>query len=115
MKSNWRIVGVTIGKMNYIFQYDERLGICVPELFKKWESYSEKTQAKILFEWENIRGQIPDRIKEIEKVITEKQDLLNNEEDFEKSCQINAEIANYASIINDLWIWFRSTDQFDNR
>lgn len=97
--------------MCYDFRFDERLGIRLPTLLNTWETYSKKTQGKILFEWEQIRGQIPDRIKEIENMINKKQEMLSNEEDFELSCQINEEIANHASIINDLWIWFRATNK----
>lgn len=93
--------------MDYKFQYDKRLRISIPVLCKNWSEYPENIQAEILLQWERERGRIPERIRELEKIIREKQTLLNHEEDFEKSCQLNAEIAELASIINDLWIWYR--------
>jgi hypothetical protein len=93
--------------MEQYFIYDERLGIPLPKLEKEWEDYSEDEQHAILLRWENIRGTIPDRIAELEKIINEKQDQLSDENDFERSCRLNSEIAELASIINDLWIWYR--------
>ena len=55
-------------------------------------------------------GLIPDRIISLEEIINTKQAQLSNETNFELSCQLNHEIADLASIINDLWLWFR-TDQ----
>ncbi len=55
---------------------------------------------------------IPDRIKELEHYINAKQHHLNNEEDFEISCKLNSEIADLASIINDLWLWYRLTQMY---
>ena len=66
-------------------------------------------QHAILLKWEQVRGKIPDRIKELEHYINTKQHYLNNEEDFEVSCKLNSEIADLASIINDLWLWYRLT------
>jgi hypothetical protein len=71
--------------------------------------YSVRIQNSILAEWEKIRGGIPDRIAELEDKINHKQDALNHEENFKRSCQLNEEISDLASIINDLWIWFRMT------
>ena len=65
-------------------------------------------QHAILLKWEQVRGKIPDRIKELEHYINTKQHYLNNE-DFEVSCKLNSEIADLASIINDLWLWYRLT------
>jgi hypothetical protein len=93
--------------MEQYFIYDQRLGIPLPKLEKEWEEYSEDEQNAILLRWENIRGTIPDRIAELEKMINEKQDKLSNESNFEHSCRLNSEIAELASIINDLWIWYR--------
>lgn len=94
--------------MEYEFVYDERLGIRLPYLYAEWETYARETQAEILFEWEAIRGTIPERIEELENEINEKQARLGQEEDFATSCQLNSEISELASIINDLWIWFRT-------
>jgi len=90
------------------FIYDERLGINLPSLQNDWEDYPFLEQQKILTHWETIRGNIPDRIQNLEKHINTKQEYLNNEDDFLKSRELNSEIASLASIINDLWIWFRS-------
>lgn len=93
--------------MEDLFIYDERLGIRLPHLEKEWEEYSEEVQQQVLFQWEKIRGHIPDRIAEIEQVINKKQEQLGNEQDFGRSCQLNNEISECASVINDLWIWYR--------
>ncbi|ABO68028.1 MULTISPECIES: hypothetical protein [Geobacillus] len=94
--------------MNRQFIDDKRLGIRVPQLDKRWEDYSAEEQEAILLEWEAIRGSIPDRIATLERQINEKQDALSHEADFARSCQLNADIAELASIINDLWIWYRT-------
>lgn len=90
------------------FSFDQRLGIFLPDLSLEWEEYKEETQHQILLYWEQIRGSIPDRIAELEAVINQKQDELADENDFPQSCKLNSEIADLASIINDLWIWYRS-------
>ncbi len=95
--------------MESYFIYDEHLGIEVPHLQEEWEDIPEKVQHTILLKWEQIRGKIPDRIKELEYHINQKQHHLNNEENFEISCRLNSEIADLASIINDLWLWYRLT------
>lgn len=91
------------------FLFDQRLGISLPYLMKDWEEYSINEQEQALGEWEKIRGSIPERIKELEKEINTKQTLLGQEEDFILSCRLNEEISELASIINDLWLWFRTT------
>lgn len=91
----------------FSFRQNERLGIPLPELEMDWNQYSKETQQNILLEWEKIRGKIPDRIKELESEINEKQERLNNESNFELSCQLNSDIAELASVINDLWLWYR--------
>ena len=96
--------------MMEFFKYDERLNILVPHLLKDFSEHSSQVQNAILTKWEEIRGTIPDKIKLIEQTINHKLALLNDEEDFEISCQLNYEIADLASKINDLWIWYR-TDQ----
>ncbi len=97
--------------MNEYFTYDPRLKIRIPQLTKSWKVYSLHTQNRVLTEWETIRGHIPDRISELEIEINKKQEELNHEENFERSCELNNEISELASIINDLWIWFRTTQQ----
>lgn len=93
--------------LDYEFQFDDRLGIAIPILRKDWSQYPQDTQLEILLKWEQNRGQIPERIYELEKIINEKQAQLNIEEDFDRSCELNSEIAELASIIHDLWIWYR--------
>ncbi|PYZ93756.1 hypothetical protein CR194_11420 [Salipaludibacillus keqinensis] len=96
--------------MAVAFIYDSRLGIPVPELKKPWEDLDPQNQSEILAKWEEVRGDIPDRIKIIEESINELQAQLYRESDFNRSCQINSDIAELASIINDLWIWYRTGD-----
>ncbi|WP_203361485.1 hypothetical protein [Bacillus sp. REN10] len=91
------------------FQTNTRLGIAVPSLMKEWTQYSIDEQTAILHEWEAIRGRIPDRIKTLEKEINERQSQLEREESFDRSCLINEEISELASMINDLWLWFRTS------
>ena len=93
--------------MKEYFNFDQRLGIHVPDLAQDWDYYPIKIQHGILFRWEQIRGWIPDRIAELEQVINIKQTQLSDEDDFPRSCELNSEIAELASIINDLWIWYR--------
>jgi hypothetical protein len=94
--------------MNEHFSFDQRLGIPIPDLHLDWHNYDEKTQNKILFDWEKIRGSIPDRIADLEQTINEKQSQLSIETNFPRSCELNSEIAELASIINDLWLWYRA-------
>lgn len=96
------------------FQLDQRLGILVPNLDKEWDQYNHDIQQEILAEWEKIRGQIPDRIKSLEASINKKQAELNVEANFLRSCQLNTEIAELASIINDLWIWYRTNQHISS-
>jgi hypothetical protein len=96
--------------MEHYFLLDERLGIEIPHLEKDWEDIDYETQHAILLKWESIRGHIPDRIKELEATINQKQQQLDNEGNFQTSCILNSQIAELASIINDLWLWYR-TDQ----
>lgn len=92
----------------YRFEYDHRLGISIPDLEKNWKDYNQATQEEILSLWDEIRGNIPERIKELEQEINRKQALLNNEENFKFACELNTDISQLASIINDLWLWFRA-------
>ncbi|RAK21240.1 hypothetical protein B0I26_103195 [Anoxybacillus vitaminiphilus] len=101
--------------MKNLFIYDERLGIPLPKLKKEWEEYSESEQHAILLHWEKIRGKIPDRIVELERLINQKQAELGEENDFVRSCALNSEIAELASIINDLWIWYRMNQTVSSR
>ena len=89
------------------FKYDNRLGIQLPHLEKDWQHYTHEEHVIMVTEWEMIRGFIPDRIMTFEAVINEKQREMNEEVDFLKCCILNSEIADYASRINDLHLWFR--------
>ncbi|MDF2722793.1 MAG: hypothetical protein K0Q59_2468 [Paenibacillus sp.] len=93
--------------MNYEFVYDERLGIDLPQLYLEWERLSLSERASLLHEWERIRGRIPERIRKLEVIIVEKQNELNVENDFPRSCRLNTEIAELASCVTDLHLWFR--------
>ncbi|AIE61025.1 hypothetical protein [Bacillus methanolicus] len=97
------------------FTEDKRLGIPVPSLTKDWDEYSRETQQSILLYWEKIRGRIPDRIAELESIINKKQAELSDESDFKRSCQLNSEIADLASIINDLWLWYRTNQDITQK
>lgn len=97
------------------FRYDSRLGIDIPHHIDEWETYSNETKEAILFKWEKIRGSIPDRIVELEAEINEKQHALSNESNFLKSCQLNSEIADLASVINDLWLWYRTNQELGSK
>jgi hypothetical protein len=94
--------------MEEYFSLDKRLGIQIPDSDKDWKQYNAEIQQAILFHWEKIRGSIPDRIFEIEQIINQKQTELSNESDFPRSCKLNSEIADLASVINDLWLWYRA-------
>ncbi|MEB3100259.1 hypothetical protein [Ferviditalea candida] len=99
----------------YRFVQNERLGIRLPELDREWEDYPLEERAAILVQWEQIRGTIPDRIKELETRIAGKQDRMNEEPDFVKCCELNSEIAELASCINDLHIWFRLNQELTSK
>lgn len=93
--------------MHRYFSLNKRLGIELPMLEKAIEDYNLDTQHAVLFHWEKVRGAIPDRIAELEAEINKKQKKMNKEEDIHTSATINSEIAELASIINDLLIWYR--------
>ncbi|MBY6035191.1 hypothetical protein KUV80_00905 [Fictibacillus nanhaiensis] len=93
--------------MQRSFIMDERLGIAIPNLYQSWEDYEKDEQAYLLLQWEKIRGTIPDRIAEIERQINTLQDQLSVEDNFEVSCELNFKISSLASVINDLWLWYR--------
>jgi hypothetical protein len=101
--------------MLYTFELDSRLGIELPSLAVSWEEIDDSEQAYILEKWERVRGRIPDRIKELERMINSKQALLNVELDFVRSCTLNSEIAELASIITDLHLWYRSHQEVSGK
>lgn len=104
----YEIINDVGGFVTLIFNFDDRLGISIPQLPSNWEQISTDEEEAYLLQWEQIRGDIPDRIKQLEETIYVLQNRLYEEEDFEKSCEINTEIAELASVINDLWILYRT-------
>ncbi|MNZ55263.1 hypothetical protein D3C78_731860 [compost metagenome] len=100
---------------DYRFEWSERLSIRLPVLELDWEQYEPLEQTAIIEQWEMIRGAIPDRVMEFERRIRLLQMQLFEEDDFEKSCILNANIADYASRINDLHIWYRIDQQMEVR
>ncbi|SDX18812.1 hypothetical protein [Paenibacillus sp. CF384] len=101
--------------MNQFFSWNDRLGIPLPALHQEWDMYSEKERTFIVTEWEIIRGTIPERVIAFEAVINVKQIQLFEEENFERSCTINSDIAELASRINDLHIWYRMNQEIENK
>jgi len=101
--------------VNPYFFFNERLGIALPELKREWETYSEIERAAIVERWEIIRGSIPDRVMGFERLINLKQAQLFDEENFECSCRLNSDIADLASRINDLHIWYRMNQEIEPR
>lgn len=99
--------------VRYEFKREERLGILLPILYLEWEEYAPVERTDILFKWEEIRSRIPDRVIALEAVINQKQAQLYQEDNFERSCDLNSEIAELASTINDLNIWFRIQQDFE--
>jgi|HigsolmetaGSP12D_1036236.scaffolds.fasta_scaffold00456_6 hypothetical protein len=95
------------------FALDERLGIPLPSFGRPWDDMSLPEQAAVLEAWEMIRGRIPDRVLRLEEQIRAKQSRLFEEDDFAASCLLNAEIAELASRINDLHIWYRTQQDLD--
>jgi hypothetical protein len=99
--------------MRNFFQYDERLGIELPAIENEWEYYPADIRSGILLYWEQVRGMIPDRIHKLEAIIIRKQSQLDREDDFPTSCQLNSDIADLASMINDLHLWFRTNQDLE--
>jgi hypothetical protein len=104
-------------KMKEYFFFDDRLGIHIPNMDLGWHYYSMETdtQHSIMYHWELIRGSIPDRIADLEHTINIKLAQLSEENDFHRSCKLNAEIAEHASIINDLWILYRENQEISDK
>lgn len=99
--------------LNGQFALDDRLGIAVPCLSVPWESLSREQQADVVEAWEAMRGRIPDRIFGFEERIRALQREMFEEEDFRRCCRLNDEIADLASRINDLHIWYRTEQDFE--
>jgi len=101
--------------VDHYFVFNERLGIALPALKHDWEAYSEIERAAIVERWEIIRGSIPDRVMGFESLINFKQAQLFEEENFDCSCRLNSDIADLASRINDLHIWYRMNQEIEPR
>jgi hypothetical protein len=99
--------------LNSQFRYSDRHGIRVPCLTNDWEKLNLEHQTAILATWEMIRGNIPEHVIRFEEKIRIRQQQLFEEDDFDESCRINAHIADLASRINDLHIWFRTQQDLD--
>ncbi len=97
----------------YRFEWNERLGIRLPVMEREFEALSPTEQEDMLGQWEQIRGRIPDRIRELEQRINRKQEELGKESDFARSCALNSDIAELASRINDLQIWYRVNQELE--
>lgn len=98
------------------FLYDSRIGIHVPVLEQAFEQYTFEERQLMIVDWENIRGTIPTRVMDLEKDIELKLTEMGNELNFEISCRLNGEIADLASKINELHIWYRiSADVIETR
>ena len=98
-----------------IFQWNDRLRIHIPALAQDWETYSLDERKAMISRWELIRGTIPDRVKEFEEAINRIQAELDEEESFERCCELTYEIADFASRINDLHIWYRTDQDVESR
>ncbi len=98
---------------SFQFVFDKRLGISVPHFDKDWEDYTFEEQHKIIDLWEKERAKIPDRVKEIEQEILDKQEMMFKMS-FEDYVELHKEIVDMSSAINDLNIWFRTHGEISN-
>ncbi|MDI4644916.1 hypothetical protein [Cohnella hashimotonis] len=95
------------------FALDGRLGIPLPRFDMPWEEMNVLERAGIVERWELIRGRIPDTIMAREAQIRCLLAELFEEEDFVRCCSLNAEIAEAASVIHDLQIWYRTQQDLE--
>ncbi|MFD2329707.1 hypothetical protein ACFSR7_10690 [Cohnella sp. GCM10020058] len=95
------------------FPLDSRLGIPLPRFDVRWEEMNVLERAGVVERWELIRGRIPDAIMAREADIRRLLDELFEEEDFVRCCSLNEEIAEAASVIHDLQIWYRTQQDFE--
>ncbi|MHA6483654.1 hypothetical protein ACX1C1_17335 [Paenibacillus sp. strain BS8-2] len=98
-----------------IFLWNDRLHLHIPVITQDWEHFSLEQRTEIIGRWELIRGSIPERIKEFEVIINRIQSELDEEENFERCCELTYEIADFASRINDLQIWYRNDQDVESR
>lgn len=99
--------------MEQVFVYEERLGIEVPHLQKDWHDYSRAERTSILEKWELMRGRIPELIADFEAKIKNLNELLFQEEDWDKSVELLQQTSDFASRITDLNILFRTHPDID--
>jgi hypothetical protein len=95
----------------YDFKYNERLEINTPYMYVDWEQLTQEEQYQVIYRWEKVRSQIPDRIKYLEKMIQERELKLQIEDDFQSFCQLSKEISDLASRVIDLNLWFRTQEE----
>lgn len=95
------------------FALDGRLGIPLPRFGVPWEEMNALERAGVVERWELIRGRIPDAIMAREARIRRLLDELFEEEDFVRCCSLNDEIAEAASVIHDLQIWYRTQQDLE--
>lgn len=93
------------------FVYDERLDIHVPMLERPFDEYELDEWLAMIAYWEEVRGRIPTKVMVLEQSIEHMLNEMNEETDFERSCRLNGEIAELASRINDLLIWYRTVQE----
>ncbi|QPC47225.1 hypothetical protein [Mangrovibacillus cuniculi] len=93
--------------MEKYFVYDQRLDLHVPLKTIPWEKLSNDETKAIEVFWETERGKIPTKIKSLDQKMERIQEYLSKEESFKKACEWNDALSNLASIVNDLWLWYR--------
>jgi hypothetical protein len=89
------------------FVYNERLGIQIPVQHREWQEYSRAEQEAMIEQWEMLRARIPDRVKQLEEVIEDRQLKIAVEEDWDRVVALYEDVFAMASIINDLNNWMR--------
>lgn len=93
--------------MKKYFVFDQRLDLFVPIKNIPWQALSYDETKAVEVYWETERGKIPTKIKELDRRMEQLQECLSREESFEKACEWNDSLSSLASIVNDLWLWYR--------
>ncbi|MBL0386517.1 hypothetical protein JJB07_07635 [Tumebacillus sp. ITR2] len=89
------------------FVFNERLGIQIPVQHHEWHEYTRAEQEDLIHRWESIRSRIPDRIKELEEIIEDRQLKIAVEDDWDRVVELYEDVFFIASVINDLNNWMR--------
>lgn len=89
------------------FVYDERLGIQIPVQHREWHEFSRAEQEAMIEQWEMLRSRIPDRVKQLEEVIEDRQLKIAVEDDWDRVVELYEDVFLMASVINDLNNWMR--------